>query len=154
MTDPIANRALRIVPSTIAAAQAYVTAHHRHHRAPQGALFAPAIADEHVRGVAIVGRPVARMLSDGVTAEVTRLCTDGVHNGCSMLYGAAWRAARALGYKRLVTYILASETGTSLRATGWREVGGSSGGTWSRPSRARVDAHPLEPKVRWEVTCE
>lgn len=74
-------------------------------------------------GVAIVGRPVSRHLDDGWTLEVNRLCTDGSRNACSALYAAAWRAARAMGYKRLVTYILESENGASLRAAGWKCVG-------------------------------
>jgi hypothetical protein len=119
---------------------------------PQGGLFAVAVADESgVRGVAIVGRPVARLLADDFTAEVTRLCTDGARNACSMLYGAAWRAARALGYRRLVTYTLPEEGGSSLRAAGWRLVGEAGGGSWSRVARARVDTHPTQRKLRWEA---
>jgi hypothetical protein len=105
-----------------------------------------------VRAVAIVGRPVARHLADGFTAEVTRLASDGTRNACSMLYGAAWRAARALGYRRLVTYTLAEERGASLRGAGWRLVGEAGGGSWNRPKvgRARVDMHPTQRKLRWE----
>lgn len=142
---------LRVVPVTLREARAYVTANHRHHRAPQGGLFALAVADDAVRGVAIVGRPVARALADDYTAEVTRLCTDGARNACSMLYAAAWRAARALGYLRLVTYTLDTEGGASLRAAGWRLVGAVGGGSWDRPSRPRVDTHPLQGKLRWEA---
>ena len=98
---------LHVIPMTLREARKYVDRHHRHHRAPQGGLFAIGIAAaDSVRGVAIIGRPVSRMMSDGYTAEVTRVCTDGVKNGCSMLYGAAWRAARALGYRKLITYTL------------------------------------------------
>ena len=103
---------IAIVPCTLREARAFVAAHHRHHGAPQGGLFAiGAAADETMVGVAIVGMPVARMLADGWTAEVTRLCTTGERNACSMLYGAAWRAARALGWRRLVTYTLPEEGG-------------------------------------------
>lgn len=143
---------MNIVPCTLSEASTFVAQHHRHHRPPQGGLFALAVADdEMVRGVAIVGRPVARMLNDGVTAEVTRLCTDGAPNACSMLYGAAWRAARALGWLRLITYTLPSEGGASLRAAGWRLIGEAGGGAWSRASRPRVDKHPTQVKFRWEV---
>jgi hypothetical protein len=101
--------------------------------------------------VAIVGRPVARELAaDDFAAELTRCCTDGTRNACSMLYSAAWRAARALGYRRLVTYTLASEGGASLRAAGWHCIGEAGGGSWSRTSRPRVDTHPLQIKLRWE----
>lgn len=102
---------LRLLPCTLTDAAAFVRQHHRHHRPPQGGLFAVAVGDDVVRGVAIVGRPVARGLQDGWTAEVTRLATDGTRNACSMLYGACWRAARSLGWRRLVTYTLPSEGG-------------------------------------------
>ena len=143
---------LRLTPITLREARAFVARHHRHHRAPQGGLFAVACAcDAEVVGVAIIGKPVARMLADGFTAEVTRLCTLGQHNACSMLYAAAWRAARALGYRRLVTYTLPSEGGGSLRASGWRLVGEAGGGSWSRADRPRVDLHPTQEKLRWEA---
>ncbi len=136
---------------TLREARAYVEANHRHHRAPQGGLYAVAVGEgTTVVGVAIIGKPVARMLDDGFTAEVTRLCTLGHPNACSMLYGAAWRAARALGWKRLVTYTRAEEGGASLRAAGWRVVGEAGGGSWSRRERPRVDTHPLQAKLRWE----
>ena len=90
------------------------------------------------------------MRDDGVTAEVSRLCTDGTKNVCSFLYGAAARAAFALGFRRIGTYILASEPGTSLAAAGWRNLGERGGGSWSVPSRPRVDKHPLQTKLLFE----
>lgn len=145
---------LTIVPITLHQANAYVKQYHRHHGRARGCRFCIAVVDEAgvMRGVAIVGRPVARRLDDGLVAEVLRLATDGCPNACSALYGAAWRAARAQGFRRLVTYILASEPGTSLKAAGWRMVGDAGGGSWSRAGRSRTDRHPLERKVRWEVT--
>jgi len=117
-------------------------------------LFAVAAAVDHVVvGVAIIGRPVARRLDDGYTAEVTRLCTDGTRNACSLLYGAAWRAARSLGYRRLITYTLPEEGGSSLRGAGWKPVAVTRGGSWSRSGRPRVDMHPTQEKLRWEVAC-
>lgn len=107
---------------------------------------------DRVVGVAVVGRPVARMLQDGYTAEVTRLCTDGTPHVASKLYAACWRAARALGYRRLITYILDSEPGTSLVAAGWRLVGAAGGGSWDRKDRPRVDTHPIGQKQLWEAT--
>jgi hypothetical protein len=92
------------------------------------------------------------MRDDGETAEVTRLCTDGTRNACSFLYGACARAAFALGFKRIGTYILASEPGTSLAAANWRLVGETSGGSWSRGNRPRVDKHPTQSKLLFEVT--
>jgi hypothetical protein len=104
-------------------------------------------------GVAIVGRPVSRFRDDGLTAEITRLCTDGTRNACSFLYGAASRAAFALGFKRIGTYILASEPGTSLTAAGWRLIGETPGKSWSVPSRPRVDKHPLQKKLLFEKSA-
>jgi len=143
---------LEIVPCTLRAANAYVKEHHRHHKPPQGARFALAVADDagSVRGVAMVGNPVARLLHDGWTAEVVRVATDGCPNACSALYGAAWRAAKALGYKRLITYTLQEEGGASLRGAGWTCIGEAGGGTWNRKDRPRVDEHPLQVKMRWE----
>lgn len=103
---------VNLVPITITDAAAFVGQHHRHHKPPQGGLFAVACAEaDVVVGVAVVGRPVARMANDGWTAEVTRLCTTGEKNACSMLYAAAWRACRALGYRKLITYTLPEEGG-------------------------------------------
>ena len=142
---------LEMRPTTIRAAKALIEETHRHHKPPVGALFAIACSlDGKVCGVATVGRPVARGLQDGWTAEVTRLATDGTKNACSMLYGAAWRACKAMGYRRLVTYILDSEPGTSLVAAGWDNKGECGGGSWSCKSRPRVDKHPLQKKIRWE----
>lgn len=145
--------ALTIVPMSVTEAQAFVEQHHRHHKPPPGAKFCLGIADEHgaVRGVAMVGRPVARPLDDGWTLEINRCCTDGVRNGCSMLYGAAWRAAKALGYRRLITYTMTDESGASLRGAGWRCVGERRGRSWNTPSRPRVDTHPLQDKLLWEA---
>lgn len=146
---------LVIVPCSMQDAREWVTRHHRHHRAPESGLFALAVAvGDEIKGVAIVGRPVARALQDGWTAEVTRVAVvEGVPNSCSMLYGAAWRAARALGWRKLITYTLASEPGTSLRAAGWTVVGQVRGRSWDTPSRPRIDGHPLDDKVRWEAVA-
>lgn len=142
---------LRHIRVKLDEANAYVSVHHRHHKPVVGHLFSlGAVLNGELVGVAIVGRPVARMRDDGMTAEVTRLCTDGTKNACSFLYGAASRAAFALGFKRIGTYILASETGTTLKAAGWRLIGETKGGSWSRVSRGRTDKHPTEPKFLFE----
>ena len=143
---------LTLTPINLSDAGAFVARVHRHHKPPQGGLFAVAAsAGEEIVGVAIIGRPVARMSADGWTAEVTRLATDGSRNCCSLLYAAAWRACRALGYRRLITYVLDTEPGTSLRAAGWRCVGEAGGGSWGRVDRPRVDKHPTQEKMRWEM---
>lgn len=132
-------------------ANAFVSAHHRHHRPVIGHVFSIGAAEGgRICGIAIVGRPVSRMRDDGVTAEVTRLCTDGTKDSCSFLYGAASRAAFAVGFKRIGTYILASEGGVSLKASGWRLIGEVRGRSWSCPSRPRIDAHPLQDKLLFE----
>jgi hypothetical protein len=120
---------MQITPITLREAAAFVAEHHRHHKPPQGALFAIAVSEgDTVVGVAVIGRPVARMANDGWTAEVTRLCTTGERNACSMLYGAAWRAAKAMGYRKLITYTLPEEGGSSLRGAGWTCLGEAGGG--------------------------
>lgn len=117
----------------------------------------PAIdnAPSRIVGVATVGRPVSRNLADGWTAEVTRVCVlPAIGNGCSLLYGACWRAARAMGYRRLVTYTLPSEGGASLRASNAKCIGEAGGGSWSRSSRPRVDRAPTQVKMRWEWSLD
>jgi hypothetical protein len=145
---------IRVTPINLDEANAFVSVHHRHHKPVPGAKFCIAVSEgDKVRGVAIVGRPVARMLDNGYTLEVNRVCTDGVKNGCSMLYGAAWRAAKALGYQRLITYTLPEEGGASLKASNWRLVGLRGGGNWNVPSRPRIDTAELlqGQKCLWEA---
>lgn len=142
---------LVIVPMDLADANAFVSKHHRHHGPVVGHKFSLGVMGDELHGVAIIGRPVARGLDDGWTLEVTRVATDGTRNAASALYGAARRATFALGYRKLVTYTLPSESGASLRAAGYRLIGEAGGGSWSCPSRPRVDKHPTQHKLRWEV---
>lgn len=143
---------LELQPITFSEACEFVKEHHRHHIAPIGHKFAVGVNDGiKVVGVLIAGRPVARYLDDGYTLEVTRCCTDGTKNACSILYATAWRVARALGYKQLITYTLATEAGGSLRGAGWRLIGRRGGGSWQRKSRPRVDKHPTQTKLLWEA---
>jgi hypothetical protein len=142
---------MELTPITIQDANILVKRWHRHHRPVVSALFAVACSEgDEIVGAAIIGRPVARVLQDGYTAEVVRVVTNGYPNAASMLLGAAWRACRSLGYRRLVTYTLAEEGGTSLRGAGYTCVGKAGGGSWSRSGRPRVDAHPTQQKIRWE----
>lgn len=144
---------LTVVPCDLAEANAFVDQHHRHHKPVVGHKFSLAVADgDKVVGVAIVGRPVSRHLDNGWTLEVTRLATDGTKNACSMLYGAAWRAGRAMGYRKMVTYILDTEPGTTLSAAGWKCIGEAGGGSWNVPSRPRVDKAPTQGKLRFEIS--
>lgn len=143
---------LSIIPCELAKANAFVRQHHRHHQPVPGHKFSIAVTDgDTVRGIAIVGRPTARMSDDGLTLEVVRVATDGTKNACSALYGACRRAAFALGYKRLITYTLPEEGGASLRGAGWKLLGEAGGGSWSRKDRPRVDKHPLQRKLKWEA---
>lgn len=149
------NEKLELIPITFKEACQFVKEHHRHHKPPIGHKFSIAAAiDNKIVGVCIIGRPVSRGLDNGWIAEVTRLCTDGTKNTCSFLYAAAWRAARALGYKKLITYILNTESGISLNAAGWKCIGETQGGSWNRKSRPRIDTHPLQKKLRFEIENE
>jgi len=144
---------MKIVPVFQREAFAFIEQLHRHHKKPVGSVFQIAVSEnDNIVGVAVVGRPNGRRQQDGFTLEVTRLCTDGTKNACSMLYAACWRAARELGYRKLITYILSSEPGTSLKASGWRLIGERGGGSWSVPSRPRIDKHPLQKKMLFEMT--
>lgn len=143
---------LSAVPLSFEAAADFVRRVHRHHTPPVGHKFSiGAVVNDELVGVVIVGRPVARRRDDGMTLEVTRLCTDGHRNACSFLYGRAAKAAFALGYTRIGTYILKSEPGTTLKAAGWKLIGETPGKSWSVPSRLRTDKHPIEPKLLFEA---
>jgi hypothetical protein len=146
---------LQIVPVRFADACQFIAAHHRHHSPPAGMKFCLGVADAAgvLRGVAIVGRPVARHFNDGATLEVTRTATDGTDNANSALYGAAWRAAKALGYARLVTYTQRGETGASLRGAGWQVVAERPARPgWTSAARPRIDRGVDQiPRTLWEA---
>ena len=143
---------LELQPISYKEACEFIKKYHRHHLPPQGWKFGIAVNDgEKVVGVVTIGRPVARAFDNGWTLEVTRCCTDGTYNCASMLYSAAWRAVRAMGYRRLITYTLKEEPGTSLKAANWKVVGEAGGGSWNRLSRPRVDKAPLGDKMLWEA---
>lgn len=145
---------LKIRPISFRDACAFVDQHHRHHRRPQGHKFSLCVMDDgQLAGVVIAGRPVARNADNGLTLEITRLCTDGTANAASKLYGAARRVAGAMGYEKVITYTLAEEPGSSLLGAGWKLSGESKGGSWSRPTRSRQDQHPTTPKKRWEAAA-
>jgi hypothetical protein len=152
MTQAPPQPKLTIVPLRRDEAFDFVRSKHRHHPPPVSGLWCLGVRDETgtLHGVAVVGRPVSRALDDGLTAEITRVATDGAPNACSALYGAARRVAQAMGYRRILTYTLASEPGTSLRAAGWSQVATVHGRSWSCESRPRQDRHPTQDKIRWE----
>lgn len=150
------------MPISLKDANAFVEEFHRHHSKVQGHKFSIGVTDDDkLVGVCIVGRPVSRYLDDGNTLEVTRLCTDGTYNACSILYSRVAKIAKDMGYSKIITYILQSESGTSLKASGWICEGEAGGGNWSVPSRPRElissqlslfpqkEKYPTEKKVRW-----
>jgi len=133
----------------------FVATFHRHHKPTQGDKYR--LGAEHngkLVGIVQVGRPVNRTLDDGKTLEVTRLCTDGTKNTCSFLYSSAARIARELGYKKIITYILDSECGNSLRAAGWTKEAYIRGHTWNQPGRPRKNTAPICDKQRWSKNLE
>ena len=137
-------------PIELRDANAFVDRLHRHHDPVYRDKCRVAAYDgDRLVGVAQLARPVSRMLDDGHTIEVVRLCTDGTHNACSFLYGRAARLAREMGYTKIITYILASEDGSSLRASGWHKEADTHGGSWNCPSRPRQTTAPTEKKQRW-----
>ena len=148
---------LRLVPVSLTDANRFVEAWHRHNGPVPGHKFSVGVADDEgvLRGVAILGRPVARHYDDGLTLEVNRTCTDGTPNVNSMLYGACTRAAFALGFQRLITYTQAEESGASLRAAGWRVLAERKVRKgWDTPSRPRDNGSYLSThRTLWEASA-
>lgn len=142
---------LEPIPMTLKASKEFINQYHRHHQAPQGHKFSFGLSDGlNIVGVVVAGRPVSRFNDDGETLEVTRLCVlAGFKNGCSKLYSSVAKIAKIMGYKKIITYVLDSEVGTSLRASGWTLEKITNGGSWNSPSRPRVDKSPICKKQRW-----
>jgi len=143
---------MRVRPISLNAARTWIQGCHRHLRRPvTGWLFGVEILRDDKRiGVACAARPSARMLQDGVTCEISRVAVlEGERNASSFAYGALRRAARALGYERIVTYTMLDEPGTSLRAAGFRDEGVAGGGQADRPSRRRKPVEQSGLKRRW-----
>lgn len=146
---------LEVVPVTFAEASAFVAALHRHHKPAVGMKFAIGVArDGELVGVLTAGRPVAKAYQDGRTLEVNRTCTDGTANANSALYGAAWRAAKALGYRRIITYNQDGESGASLRGAGYHVLAERPGrGSWDTPSRRRTSPAAVGiARTLWEAS--
>lgn len=141
---------MRAVPLELSKANAFVAELHRHHDPVHRDKFRIGCeVDSKLVGVIQLARPVSRMLDDGGTIEVVRLCTDGTPDVCSFLYSRAARIAKEMGYGKIITYILDSESGTSLKASGWYKDGETNGGAWSCPSRPRQTTAPTCKKQRW-----
>lgn len=141
---------LDIRPCDFWTAAEFVRVHHRHRKAPAGHKYSIAIYEgDKLRGVCMVGRPVSRCLDDGLTLEINRCCTDGAKNACTMLYGAACRAAKALGYKRIITYTREDELGTSLKAANFICDGTAGGTHWTGKRYEQTEMILDVMKVRW-----
>lgn len=146
---------MRVIPITLRQANEYVKQNHRHHSACAGCKFAIGLeADGALHGVAICGRPVSRALDNGMTLEINRVCTDGIRNGCSMLYGACVRIARAMGYEEIITYTLESENGASLKASNFQFDGIHGGVVWTGKRSGRDNGVPKEMKKRWKLKLQ
>lgn len=138
------------IPLELADANKFVQELHRHHDPVYRDKFRiGAVVDGELVGVVQVGRPVSRNLDDGKTVEVVRLCTDGTKDICSFLYAKAARIAKEMGYSKIITYILDSESGVSLKAAGWKQEAVTKGGEWNRKSRPRSTTAPTVPKKRF-----
>lgn len=140
---------LEVRPIGLKAANRFVEVNHRHHKKVAGHKFSIcACRGDVIVGVAICGRPVSRHMDDGTVIEINRLCTDGTRNACSLLYGACCRIAKEMGYRKIITYILASENGASLKASNFTCEGEAGGEIWTG-ERARDNGVPRELKTRW-----
>ena len=154
-------KSLKAIPLSLKQANEFIASKHRHHFPVVRDKYRVACElDGKLVGVASVGNPVARNLCDGYTLEVTRCCTDGTKDVCSFLYSRCARIAKEMGYRKIITYILDTEDGTSLKASGWHcEADGVGGGSWNTPSRPRevevktlfgiVEKYPVGKKQRW-----
>lgn len=141
---------LTIKPIHLSPAREYVKQYHRHNIPPVGGKFAVAVQDDgRLCGVAICGRPVARHSDDGETLEIYRNCTGGTPNACTKLYGACQRIARDMGYTRVITYTLMSETGASLRAANFVDCGEAGGEYWTGSRKRDYFVAPPERKRKW-----
>jgi len=147
---------LIVLPIELKEANAFIAAFHRHHAPVVGDRFSLGCVDDNglIHAVCVIGRPVARLAGHPRdVAEVTRLASDGTPNSCSMLYGAAARACKAMGFRRLQTYTLPEEGGASLRASGWIDEGEAGGGQWKHTDgKARRTDQPIDKKTRWSIT--
>lgn len=144
---------MKIAPITFREASDFINMYHRHHKATIGCKFCICVKDDdgRIHGVAVCGRPVSRMLDDGTILEINRVCSDGTRNVCSMLYGACFRIAKDMGYRKVITYTLISENGASLQASNFT-CEGEAGGAYWRGTRNSGKDGPAEMKMRWTKT--
>jgi hypothetical protein len=145
---------MRAVPLELKDANAFVAAHHRHNAPVKRDKWRFGVIDDNGKliGVLQAAKPVARMLDDGRTIEIVRCCTDGTKNLCSFMLGRARRIAKAMGYNKIISYILDTESGTSYKAAGWHKEADTKGGrSWNTPCRPRTTIAPVCNKQRWAL---
>ena len=145
---------MRAVPLELKEANAFVAAHHRHHAPVKRDKWRFGVVDDNgkLTGVLHAAKPVARMLDDGKTIEIVRCCSDGTKNLCSFMLGRARRIAKEMGYSKIISYILDTESGTSYKAAGWYKEADTRGGrSWNTPSRPRSTNAPTCDKQRWAL---
>tara|TARA_R100001086_G_C11671720_1_gene213103 strand:- start:81 stop:536 length:456 start_codon:yes stop_codon:yes gene_type:complete len=148
---------MQVVPLTLKKSNEFVKTYHTHNKQVAGCKFCIGVVlDNEIEAVAIVGRPVARKLDDGFTAEVLRLCTrqNKIKNLCSILYSRSWRIWKLMGGKRIITYTLEKENGASLKASGFKKVSETQAfkkGTGWTTRQGRVwQEIQLQKRIRWE----
>ena len=147
---------MRAVPLEQKDANAFVAEHHRHHAPVKRDKwrFGVVDGDGKLIGVLHAAKPIARLLDDGKTIEIVRCCSDGTKNLCSFMLGRARRIAKAMGYRKMISYILETELGTSYKAAGWHKEADIRGHTWNTPGRPRETAAPVCDKQRWALVLE
>jgi hypothetical protein len=144
---------MEVKPITLKEANEFVKKFHRHNLPVVGCKFAiSALKDGVLVGVGIAGRPVARLEDNGITLEILRVCTDGTKNSNSFIYDKIRKIAALMGYKRVITYTLKKESGSSLKAIGAILESNLKPNSWNRLNRKRLEQPVyLEPKVKWQI---
>lgn len=144
---------MRAVPLELKDANAFVAVHHRHNEPVKRDKWRFGVIDDNGKliGVLHAAKPIARLLDDGKTIEIVRCCSDGTKNLCSFMLGRARRIAKAMGYNKMISYILESESGVSYKAAGWHKETDTRGHTWHTPGRPRTDTAPTCDKQRWAL---
>jgi len=144
---------MQIKPISLKQANDFVLNNHRHNKPVQGHKWSVGLYENNqLIGVGITGRPIARLLDDGLTLEILRVCTNGERNANSFIYGRIAKIAKLMGYEKIITYTLKRETGASLRAVGAKPIEASKPGGWNRKNRPRENQEIFwEEKIRWEL---
>jgi len=153
-------KSLTIQPITLKKANQIIKEFHRHNDVVVGCRYClAALHEDEIVGVAVVGRPLSRRLDDELTAEITRVCVkdNAPKNTNSFLYGRCWRVWQQMGGKRMITYTLQEESGSSLKAVNWKIIGETGGweqnkGWTTRESnkQKQMDMFNKDTKRKWK----